>query len=81
MARYLVGTRPINMMSIQVIKSKTAVERLVNAINPQITPHQKRIGISDSFISVNILLPLGKHTRQVDNQRQDWQSQMAEMIQ
>ena len=50
-ARYFVGTRPMNMMSIQVINNKIAVDMLFNAISPQIIPHQKRIGISDSLIS------------------------------
>jgi hypothetical protein len=51
MARYFTGTRPMNMIKKQVASSNAAVERFVNAINPQITPHQIRIGINDSFIS------------------------------
>ena len=50
-ARYFTGTRPINMTSIQVAKSNTAVDKLVKAINPQMIPHQISIGISDSLIS------------------------------
>jgi hypothetical protein len=39
------------MISIHVANNKIAVDMFVSAINPQITPHQNKMGINDSLIS------------------------------
>ena len=51
MAKYFTGTRPMNITNMHVAKRSNAVDKFVNAINPQITPHQINSGINASFIS------------------------------
>src|SRR5688572_10149927 len=50
MAMYLKGTRPINKSKRQVANISKAVERLLNAIRPQITKHQASNGIRVSLM-------------------------------
>ena len=49
--QYLIGTLPMKRSSKLVINKSTAEEKSVKAINPQITPLHRSIGIRDSFIS------------------------------
>ena len=51
MAKYFTGTRPININNIHVLNNINAVDKLANAIKPQMIPLYINTGTKDFFQS------------------------------